>query len=328
MFFYLFSEGLLTTVDKLRDNDEVIIMDQDKKLTYSQIMDERKQSHITRQKLYKQIGKKLGVPVISYFTSFRYPVMIDDSDADLLEGVLRKTDVSKGFALLISSPGGNGLAAERIINICQAYSGNKKYSVIVPGKAKSAATMVCLGAEKLIMSETSELGSIDPQYVKTDEKGKSEVYSAYNIIMSYKKIFEKAINHEGPHMEPFLQALAEYDPKTIEECMSQIELSQHIAIKALQHGMYEGFDDDAIKDKIKIFLVPTREVKDHGRPIYYKHISDLGLNIDLKPPKNNLWEQIYELYLRLNLLVSNDFIGKCIESETHSFVTKVDPVRK
>jgi hypothetical protein len=99
MGFYLFSADLLTTIDKLRDNDGVIVMDQDKKLTYSQIMDERKQSHITRQKLYKQIGKKLGVPVISYVTSFRYPVMIDDSDADLLEGVLRKTDVSKGFGL-------------------------------------------------------------------------------------------------------------------------------------------------------------------------------------------------------------------------------------
>jgi hypothetical protein len=297
-------------------------MDDDKKLIWTQIMEERQQSHITRQELYKKINKRLGIPVISYCTSFRYPVMIDDSDADLLEGVLRKTDVSKGFILLISSPGGDGLAAERIINICQAYSGTKKYSVLIPGKAKSAATMVCLGAEKLMMSETSELGSIDPQYIQLDEHGKPEVYSAYNMIMSYKKIFEKSINHTG-RMEPFLQALSAYDAKSLEECMSQIELSQHIAIKALQHGMFEGLDDDQIKEKIKIFLVPKREVKVHGRPIYYKDIDDLGLNIELMNMKNKLWDLIYELYLRLNIYVSNNNVGKCIESESHSFVSGV-----
>src|SRR5208283_1914055 len=244
MASFHFPEYLLNSPDVIQDNDNLVMyMDEDKKLVWQQIMEERQQSHITRQQLYKKINQRLGIPVISYCTSFRYPVMIDDSDADLLEGMLRKTDVSKGFALLISSPGGDGLAAERIINICQAYSGTKKFSAIIPGKSKSAATMICLGADKLIMSETSELGSIDPQYIQMDEKGKPEVYSAYNYIMSYKKIFEKAIKHDG-RMEPFLQALSAYDAKTIEENMSQIELSQHIAIKALQHGMYSGLDED------------------------------------------------------------------------------------
>ena len=45
-------------------------------------------------------------------------------------------DLEKGLILLISSPGGNGLAAERIINICRTYSKTGEYTVIVPGKSE------------------------------------------------------------------------------------------------------------------------------------------------------------------------------------------------
>jgi ClpP class serine protease len=292
------------------------------KVIYQQIMEEKNQSHTTRKKLYNKINKILGVPLVSYFTSFRYPVMIENADADLLEGILQKIDVSNGFALFISSPGGDGLAAERIINICRAYSGTKEYTAIIPGKAKSAATMICLGASKLIMSETSELGPIDPQYVQTDESGKSEIYSAYSMIMSYKKIFERAITTTG-RMEPFLQALNTYDAKQIELCITELELSQDIAVKALKSGMLNQMEEDEITRQIKIFLIP-KETKVHGRPIYYKDIKDSNLKIEIKESKDELWSLLYELYLRLNIYTSTNNIGKCLESENNSFITRTN----
>ena len=54
------------------------------------------------------------------FTSFNYPVAIDDQDVVLFEDILQKMDLSNGLALLINSPGGDGVAAERIVNICRA----------------------------------------------------------------------------------------------------------------------------------------------------------------------------------------------------------------
>ena len=59
---------------------------------------------------------------------------------------------------MINSPGGSGLAAERMINVLRSYSGIGEYWAIVPAKAKSAATMVCLGASKILMGPASELG--------------------------------------------------------------------------------------------------------------------------------------------------------------------------
>src|SRR5205807_3674743 len=135
------------------------------------VMEESQQSLETRQELYTKLEELLGRPVISFFTSFRFPVMIEDVDADMLEGVLQSLDLSNGFALLISSPGGNGLAAERIINLCRSYSGTREFWAIVPGKAKSAATMICFGASKILMGASSELGPVDPQMTVEDERG-------------------------------------------------------------------------------------------------------------------------------------------------------------
>ena len=59
-----------------------------------------------------------------------------NTDAEMLENVLRGEDLSNGIALLISSPGGFALAAERMIRILRSYSGTNEYWAIVPGKGE------------------------------------------------------------------------------------------------------------------------------------------------------------------------------------------------
>ncbi|MBW8003881.1 MAG: hypothetical protein FVQ80_18110 [Planctomycetes bacterium] len=115
----------------------------------SKVLVEKGQQHETRKNLFEEIEKELKRPVVSFFTSFSAPVGIEDSDAQMLEGILQKMDLTAGLALFIDSPGGNALAAERIINICRSYSEIREYWAIVPGKAKSAATLICFGASKI-----------------------------------------------------------------------------------------------------------------------------------------------------------------------------------
>ena len=177
------------------------------KLIIQKVRDEEIQGHATRKAIYQKLRVKLGRPVVSFFTSFRYPVMIQDDDADMLEGVLQKTDLSDGLALFISSPGGDGLSAERIVNICRSYSGTGEFWVIVPGKAKSAATMVCFGASKIIMGASSELGPIDPQHTIIAEGKVPSRFSVYNIVKSYEDLFKRAVELKDGRLEPFLQQI-------------------------------------------------------------------------------------------------------------------------
>jgi ClpP class serine protease len=215
------------------------------------VQEEQGQGHATRVKLFTELEKELGRPVVSFFTSLTQPVMIEDDDADIIEGILQGIDLSNGLALFISSHGGDGLAAERILNVCRNYSGTGEFQAIVPAKAKSAATMVCFGASKILMGATSELGPIDPQ-ITLVEDGRTKWFSLYNIVESYKDLFERAVKETG-NLQPYLQQLANYDQREIKEYESAIALSNDIAVRALASGMMNGKSEAAIEKKIQIF---------------------------------------------------------------------------
>jgi hypothetical protein len=284
-----------------------------------QVMTEQNQGHETRKKIFVKLEKELKRPVVSFFTSFRFPVMIEDTDADMLEGVLQKLDLSDGLVLFINSPGGSGIAAERIINVCRSYSETDDYWAIVPSKAKSAATMICFGASKIIMGATSELGPIDPQ-LTMPENDRTKWFSAYNVVESYKDLFSKAVKEKG-NLEPYLQQLANYDEREIKEFRAALDLSEDIAIRTLASGMMKGASDGDIRENIKIFLTPER-TKTHGRPIYSEEASSCDLKIESKDVKDKFWKLVYELYIRTNNLVSTK-AAKCIESKNHSFIAAV-----
>jgi len=279
------------------------------------VLTEQHQSAETRKTLFVELEKELKRPVVSFFTSFRFPVMIENQDADMLEGVLQKINLSKGLALILNSPGGDGLAAERIIKICRSYSKTGEYWAIVPSKAKSAATIICFGASRILMGNTSELGPIDPQLAIADGKSLKR-FSVYNIIMSYNHLFQRAVSEKG-NLQPYLQQLANYDEREIAEFQRALDLSEDIAIKALASGMMKGKSRDSIRKKIEVFLTPE-ETKTHGRAIYTEEAKKCGLKIENKDLKGKFWSSVYELYIRTNNFVSSKAF-KCVESVEHSF---------
>lgn len=64
--------------------------------------------------------------------------------------------------IVVSSPGGKIEPAYLISKSCKKLAENR-YLVAVPRRAKSAATLLCLGADEIHMGLMSELGPIDPQ---------------------------------------------------------------------------------------------------------------------------------------------------------------------
>ncbi|MBF0475326.1 MAG: hypothetical protein HQK59_05730 [Deltaproteobacteria bacterium] len=187
---------------------------------------------------------------------------------------------------------------------------------VVPGKAKSAATMICFGSSRIIMGTTSELGPIDPQiYVPKD--GSFIRCSAHNIIQSYKELFERAVGEKG-NLQPYLLQLSRYDEREIKELQAAIELSEDIAIRALKSGMMSEKTKDEIKNNIDIFLTPET-TKVHGRPIYRDEGERHGICIEKIDNKEDFWHKIYELYIRTDNLVSTR-ASKCFESKDFSFI--------
>jgi ClpP class serine protease len=282
---------------------------------YLSVLNEQNQGHITRRKLYIDLEKELQMPVVSFFTSFHFPVLIQDDDAKMIEGLLQKIDLTKGLALIVNSPGGIGLAAERIINVCNSYSGTGGFITIVPGMAKSAATMLCMGSSKILMSKTSELGPIDPQVQLLKDNNKFNI-AVFNVVQSYRDLFNEAVKTTG-NLQPYLQQLALYDARQIKDYEAAIELSEDVAIRALHSGMMNGTSKEEIRKKIKVFLTPE-ETKSHGRSIFYDEAKKCGLKIELMDLKSQIWKLSYELCVRSDNYTKSR-VAKCIENKDFSF---------
>jgi hypothetical protein len=79
---------------------------------------------------------------------------------DTIESILPPSRKFERLDLFLHSPGGFLDSAYKIVRICKEYS--NEFNVIVPLAAKSAATVITLGAKEIVMTVFSELGPIDP----------------------------------------------------------------------------------------------------------------------------------------------------------------------
>jgi len=69
---------------------------------------------------------------------------------------------NKSILLTLLSTGGAIESAYQISKLCKSFT-NKEFIITIPRQAKSAATLLALGADQIHMGNLSQLGPIDPQ---------------------------------------------------------------------------------------------------------------------------------------------------------------------
>jgi len=254
-----------------------------------------------RQRLLGEIASEIskawpnatkGSPlVISYFVDYRYG-MLHPQDAVMLEDVLQARGSDHNLYLIVDGPGGFGLAAEQVVNVCRTY-GSGGFTAIVPKTAKSACSVICMGADRIVMGPAAELGPIDPQVRQPD--GKS--FSADSYVERYKKTLRDAENTKG-NIEPFLMGLKSFDPVLVEEMEREIALSRKIAEDVLFTGMWKGKKRTRqLSETLAVFTSPSKKGS-HGRAILFPELKEIGLEVEQIPPDTDLWGCIWELYNR------------------------------
>jgi ClpP class serine protease len=283
-------------------------------------LDEMGQSFPMRKQALKNITKSFeNRYIISFYTSFRYGGSIEENDFEMLRTILVSSNTIKNRKILfiINSPGGNPLAAEKIIKLLSEYSDND-FWVLIPGTAKSAATLICFGSSKIILSPISELGPIDLQI----DRGNGILMPTYTIVEAYDKLMEKGINlEEGQNIAPILQQLQSFDPSEIEQFRRINELSSDIAVKVLKHCMMRKVNQREVKKVINIFTDPEKS-KTHGRPIFGSDIERVDknryFNIECVKTTDKIWQNITEYHMRMVAHMRGNQIVKVIESEEDS----------
>lgn len=104
--------------------------------------------------------------ILFYFTSDKQPVEafganIANDVIPILYKHLSKIGKKNKITLFLYSSGGSLESPWPIVSLLREYC--DELEVVIPFKALSAATLICLGADKILMTPTSYLSPIDPQ---------------------------------------------------------------------------------------------------------------------------------------------------------------------
>ena len=251
-----------------------------------------------RKELFIQIEKELGGKIISYIENSNHPLAgIRAQNIIHFEDLLRSTGNSNNGFLLINSLGGNSDVVEKLLRMCRERFDN--FTVIVPNFAKSAATMLCLGADKIMMGYLAELGPIDPQI---SESPGQPFLPARSFIDGLNLIRQNVKSGDPPVMYyPMLQKIR---PEIIPICESALTDAQQFAEKWLSNYMLKDNKEQA--KKVSEWLSDGKTYKSHGKVIDYYEVKDrLKLNAEKIDPKTKLWSMIWELYVRSMLYVKH-----------------------
>lgn len=245
---------------------------------------------------------------------------IDCSDIPAIGDALLSVGEVDQLNLIINGPGGDGTVAEKIIELCRAHC--REFRVFVPNRAKSAATIVALGADEIVMGYCSELGPIDAQ-VPIVVGGIPRYISAQSFIDSKKALqseFNRAVKaKEDPRA--ILQQIASLDVPFIDHCGKLMEFSKEVARKYLTLHMFSSITPASkkksmVEDVLK-GLSSVGIFKVHGRMINATAAKrDLKLNVKLLGKDDDMWRDLWQYYVRADVLLSrNPDTAKLIETK-------------
>ena len=126
-----------------------------------------------------------------------YAGPIDEPSDFRFVGKVKKFKAKKNAVLVLTTHGGSADAAFRMMRCLHNHYGDGEISLFVPNLCKSAGTLMAVGADKLIMSDTAELGPLDVQVRKPDEVG--EFASGLTPLQALSALRAEAFNSFEQH---------------------------------------------------------------------------------------------------------------------------------
>lgn len=225
-----------------------------------------------RRETMLRIERVTKRPLVCYTTKTHnlpkgLPAYIADSDVSPFADLLEKIS-GKEIDIFIISNGGSAEATERIVRLVRERFNSVRF--IVAANAFSAATLMCLSGDEIIMTSPGTLGPIDPQI---------DGVPARAILRAFENIEERLVK-EGPRaLAVYMPLLAKYDLHVLELCRSAEDLSEELAVNWLSSYMLKCAKEDQRVGAIVKAFSSFDENKSHGRSIDRQKAKALGLNI-------------------------------------------------
>jgi hypothetical protein len=203
--------------------------------------------------------------------------------------LLRDSD-SDEIDLMVVSTGGEPTVAWRIITLIREHFDH--VSILLPDIAYSAATLLALGADDILMHSFANLGPVDPQitYVSRDEdQERRESFAAEDLRHFIDFIREDVGLSDQEQMEKAFEfACEEVGATKIGFAKRSTHLSISMGEKLLKQHMNDEKEASAIAQAL------SRSFYHHGYPLSRTEAEEIGLPIsDPEPPVRSLMRKVW-----------------------------------
>lgn len=258
-----------------------------------------------------QLSKLRGAEIIVYITGDKVPpdkfgTVIALDTLPLFYKQFSKLGKQKKISLFLYSNGGHLNAPWPIVNLIREYC--DEFEVIVPFKALSAATLISLGADKILMTPLSQLSPIDPIGTFQVSEDKRENISIEDVTgfvsfakekigiaeqMALSEVLKKlsdqikpsilgSVNRTHSLIRELAKKMLKLHRKTLEEERAQ-KIVDNLAERLFSHDHFinrKEAKDIGLKD---IVQYATAEEEQMINKVMDQYKTEMELNKDLNP---------------------------------------------
>jgi hypothetical protein len=212
---------------------------------------------------------------------------------------------SPKIILFLYSTGGDTMVPWRLINLIREYC--KELITLVPDKAFSAATMLCLGSNEIVMTKMAALSPIDPSVANafnpplpmppgTTLQVPQRVPISVEDVAAYLRLAtdRAGLNTPEGKIAAFQQLAHEVHPLALGNVERSHTLIRSLAKKLL--GLHMNIADKAEEEKCKAIVdTLTEKLYSHQHMIPRKEAKDI-IGLKVRFPSKELETLMMKLY--------------------------------
>jgi len=220
----------------------------------------------------------------------------------LFEELIYNADPAEDLHLMLYTQGGDGETAVRLARAAQSRCG--EFSVIVPDMAKSAGTILAIGAQHILMGPASDLGPIDPQFPLPN----GALVSAKQIIAAVDEASERV--QQAPETYALHAALlTDVTALMVQQARAALARTDDLLAEALRTN--PARTDEQVAELAKTLHEPLIEgPKSHGAIFGSEEATKAGLPVVNLDPRSEQWQIIWRLWAKYFALGQRVYEGE------------------
>jgi hypothetical protein len=252
------------------------------------------------QDLLGRIQKRVEGTFLTYWTSTSGSVC--DNDVLAMHDILEAAGPQEKLTLLVKSDGGSGMASLRMIHLLRKYT--KRLTVVAPLNCASAATMLALGADTVVMGPLSYLTAVDTSL----EHDLSPVDHTNNLVPVSNdevdrviRLWKDAVGRRDG-INPYQELYKYVHPLVIGALDRASSLSLMLCREILGYHMKDLRKADRISRRL------NSSYPAHQYPITSREARRLGLDVrEIDPALDRLLQELNLLYSEMGQRAITDF---------------------